>query len=452
MKEILTEKRSTRNGMSRVHRENRNPMNDPASPHAGMPAPDRAAVRRLMLFFALVYLVEGVGQISGLIAQPLSFYLKEVHGWTALQVTAFLAIFNFPWIIKPVYGVLSDLVPLFGYRRKSYLIAANVVAAGAYLWSTQLTAPSQLVWALQLTAYAMAISSTVCGAVLVENGQRLGESGRFVNQQWLWFNAAAMVSAILGGQLVQWLPPASALHAAAAIVAIAPAAVLFGTLFLIPEERTRIDAPALRDTLGGLAAALKKRELWIVGLFLFLYYFSPGLATPLYYTMTDSLKFPQGYIGVLASITSAGWVVGALLYHRLFDSISSKRLLNLSIALGTVTTASYLLLFNEVSAAILSFCSGFAAMLATVATVTLAADYCPRRSEGFSFAVMMSLINLATASGDIVGSFLFDHLFHNRLAPLILISAAFTAFAFVLVPLLRLGDKRQGEPVHAATA
>ena len=38
----------------------------------------------------------------------------------------------------------------------------------------------------------MAISSTVCGAVLVENGQKLGESGRFVNQQWLWFNVAAM--------------------------------------------------------------------------------------------------------------------------------------------------------------------------------------------------------------------------------------------------------------------
>ena len=39
------------------------------------------------------------------------------------DVTEFLAIFNFPWIIKPIYGVLSDLVPLFGYRRKSYLIA-----------------------------------------------------------------------------------------------------------------------------------------------------------------------------------------------------------------------------------------------------------------------------------------------------------------------------------------
>jgi predicted MFS family arabinose efflux permease len=66
--------------------------------------------------------------------------------------------------------------------------------------------------------------------------------------------------------------------------------------------------------------------------------------------------------------------------------------------------------------------------------------------------VMMSLINLATASGDIVGSLLFDHLFHQKLAPLILVSAAFTAFAFVLVPLLRLGDKRQGEAADPVLA
>ena len=427
-------------------------MDKPSSPPADRTDIDRTAVKRLLLFFAVVYVVEGVGQIGGLIAQPLSFYLKEAHGWTAVQVTAYLAVFSFAWIIKPVYGIFSDFVPIFGYRRKTYLIGANIVAIAAYLWVTQIDAPGELVWALQLTAYAMAISSTVCGAVLVENGQRLGESGHFVNQQWLWFNAAIMASAIIGGQLVQRLSPIGALHGAAAIAAVAPAAVLLGALFLVPEERTQLDVRTLRSTIRGLGAAFRKRELWIVGLFLFLYYFSPGFATPLYYAMTDTFKFEQGFIGILGSITSAGWIVGALLYPKLFENMSSRRLLNLSIALGTITTAAYLLLGSETSAAILSFCSGFSAMLATVATVTLAADYCPRQTEGFSFAVMMSLINLATGSGDIVGSLLFDHLFHQKLAPLILVSAAFTAFAFVLVPLLRLGDKRQGEPAGAALA
>ena len=425
-------------------------MNEqPLSLHADVPALDRQVMNRLLSFFALVYVVEGVGQVGGLIAQPLSFYLKEVDGWTALQVSAYLTIFNFPWIIKPVYGVFSDFVPLFGYRRKPYLLAANVVAAGAFFWVTQITAPDQLVWALQLTAYAMAISSTVCGAVLVENGQRLGESGRFVNQQWLWFNVAAMAASIVGGELTQRLSPTSALHAAASIVAVAPLAVLFGTIFLIPDKKTPIDFPALRATFGGLVAAFRRRELWVVGFFLFLYYFNPGLSTPLYYYMTDNLKFSQSYIGILGSIGAAGWVVGALLYRRLFDDLSSKRLLHLSIALGTLTTAAYVFLAGETSAAILSFCGGFAAMLATVATVTLAADYCPPRSEGFSFAVMMSVINLSTSLSGNVGSFLFDHLFHDDLTPLILLSAAFTAFAFVLVPLLRLGNKRQGQAVGA---
>src|SRR5581483_428161 len=108
------------------------------------------------------------------------------------------------------------------------------------------------------------------------------------------------------------------------------------------------------------------------------------------------------------------------------------------------------LLMNEASAAILSFCGGFAAMLATVATITLAADYSPEHAEGFSFALMMSIMNLASTSADNVGSFLFEHAFQNKLAPLILVSAATTAFALVLIPLLHLGDKPQGQPVGAA--
>src|ERR1700676_5817509 len=101
---------------------------------------DRKAVSRLLLFFALVYVVGGLGQIVGLISQPLNYYLKTVHGWTPFQITAYIALFNLPWIIKPVYGLISDFVPLFGYRRKSYLLLVNVAAIIGFIWVTQLTA------------------------------------------------------------------------------------------------------------------------------------------------------------------------------------------------------------------------------------------------------------------------------------------------------------------------
>src|SRR6516164_8235234 len=402
-----------------------------------------------MLFFGLVYVVEGIGQTGGLIAQPLNYYLKQTFGWTPVQVTAYLTILNLPWIIKPIYGIVSDFLPLFGYRRKAYLVIANAAAAGAYCWVTQITQPSELVFALLLTAYAMAISSTLCGAILVENGQRLGARDAFVNQQWLWFNIAALASGFIGGQLVERLSPAAALHAAAAIIAVAPLAVVFTTWFLISEPKSRIDLTEMKKTFGSLLAAFSLRELWFVGAFLFLYYLSPGLGTPLYYHMTDHLKFSQEYIGILGSISSGGWIIGALLYRRFLKGITARTLLNLSILLGILTTSAFLLLWNEATAAFINFFSGFAGMVAFLATLTLAADYCPQRAEGFAFAALMSITNLSAALSDNIGSFLYEHLFNRHLNPMILVSAVFTALAFAFVPMLRLRDKRAGKPARA---
>jgi MFS family permease len=409
-------------------------------------------ISRLMLFFGLVYVVEGIGQTGGLIAQPLNFYLKQTFGWTPVQVTAYLTILNLPWIIKPVYGIVSDFLPLFGYRRKAYLVLANAAAAGAYCWVTQITQPSELIFILLLTAYAMAISSTLCGAILVENGQRFGASDAFVNQQWLWFNIAALASGFIGGQLVGRLSPGTALHAAAGIIAIAPIAVVFAGWFLISEPKSRINLPEMKRTFASLMAAFTVRELWFISVFLFLYYLSPGLGTPLYYHMTDELKFSQEYIGILGSISSAGWIVGALLYRRFLKGISAKTLLNLSILFGTLATAAFLFLWDEAAAAVINFFSGFAGMIAFVATLTLAADYCPQRAEGFAFAALMSITNFSGALSDNIGSFLYEHLFQRHLDPLILVSAAFTALAFAFVPMLRLRDKRAGEPARVAAA
>ena len=75
-------------------------------------------------------------------------------------------------------------------------------------------------------------------------------------------------------------------------------------------------------------------------------------------------------------------------------------------------------------------------MIATIASLTLAAQHCPRRAEGFAFAGLMSISNLADIFSINVGAFLYEHVFDNRLGPLIIVSAASTAVAVVLVPLL----------------
>jgi MFS family permease len=394
-----------------------------------------------MLFFAIVYVVEGIGQARvGIIFQPLNNYLKVI-GWTPVQVTAYLAILNFPWIIKPVFGLVSDFIPLFGYRRKSYLIIASICAVGAYAGIARLTEPAEFALLLVLTSFAMATASTLCGALLAENGQSFRLSSTFVGQQWLWFYIAIMASSFIGGELIQRLPPLSALQAAAGVAAVAPIAVILASLFLLGERKSRANREEMQRTFQSVVTALRSAKLYLVALFLFLYSFAPGFGTPLYYFMTDELKFSQSYIGILGSIASAGWIAGALVHRYFLSKMSSKALLYLSIVLGTLAAASFLLLADEVTAAIVNFANGAAMMIATIASLTLAADYCPRRSEGFAFAGLMSIMNLADVFSNNIGAFLYERVFDGRLAPLIIVSAATTAFAAVLVPLLRLNGK-----------
>jgi MFS family permease len=405
--------------------------------------PTTEGISRLMLFFAIVYTVEGIGQAKvGVIWQPLTHYLKESQNWTPVQIATYLAVLDVPWIVKPLYGMLSDFLPLFGYRRRSYLLLANAAAIAAFLWTTQVLAPASIVFALLLTAVAMAISSTVCGALLVENGQKHNASGAFINQQWLWFNIAVMAASLLGGQLIEHLSPEGALHAAAAIAAIAPVAIVVSCLSLVEEEPSGINVAEFRRALRGFLDTFRLRTLWLIGAFLFCYYFSPGFGTPLYFHMTDHLRFSQGTIGMLSSVSAGGWIAGGLIYRFLLRGMASRALLNLSILCGTLATLAFLGLVDETSAIVVYFLNGVASMIANIATLTLAADHCPKRSEGFAFAALMSVINLATPLSDTIGAYLYQHVFSGRLAPLIVASAAFTAFVFVLVPLLDRGITR----------
>ncbi len=409
---------------------------------------ERDTIRRLMVFFAIVFAVEGIGQARvGIIYQPLTNFLK-VNGWSPLQVTAYFAVLNFPWVIKPVFGLVSDFLPLFGYRRTSYLLLASAGAAVGYAGIALLNEPGEFALFLILTSYAMATASTLCGALLAENARSFHQSSLFVGQQWLWFNVAIMASALLGGVLVEYLSAAVALKGSALVAAAAPVAILIATPLLLREPRSALSRQEVGNTLGGIVAALKSSRLWLVAFFLFLYFFAPGFGTPLYYHMTDTLHFSQAFIGVLASISAAGWIAGGVLHRLFLRDMSAKRLLILSIVLGTVSAASFLLLTGEVSAALVNFGYGLAQMIATIATLTLAAQTCPRRAEGFAFAGLMSVSNLADIFSINAGAYLYEHVFSSQLAPLIVVSAATTAIAIVLVPLLRLDGQAEDNRLY----
>ena len=409
-------------------------------------SPDMARyTRRLIILFGLVYFSQGIGQHVGLVYRPLQFYFKEELGLNPAQVTEYLAVLTIPWMIKPLYGLVTDFIPLAGFRRKSWLLLANTLATIGLLWLAGQTSPAGIVTALLITAIGTAASDVIIDAIMVESGKRTGLTARFQSVQWLWINIASIFSHLIGGQLAANFKPGTALHIAAVMTLVAPVAVMVTSWLIVREERSTLALGEMRETAGNLVEAFKSRTLWLVIAFLGFWNFSPSFGTPWYYHQTDTLKFSQDFIGVLGAVASAGAVLGSFAYWQLFSKLPLRRQLVMAIAAGTVGTLLYALLLTPSAittylAVGIDFLLGAVSMVALLATLTLAAQACPPKSEGFTFAALMSVLNGFTQLSAIIGARLYTDVFDKRMLPLIIISAAFTAACFLLLPLLRSLD------------
>jgi BT1 family len=202
------------------------------------PAASRGRLRRLSLFFSAVYFVQGIAEPgAGLASQPLFFLLKDTLRLSAAQAATFFAVVAVAWNIKPVYGLVSDLFPLFGYRRKSYLLLTSGTAALAWFLlgsrETYLYIPTLLL--LVLCGLGLAFSDVLCDAVMVETGMPLGMTGRFQSIQWAAINLASVLAGIGGG----WLSAHASYQHVFRLVAVFPLVNLVATAFCVDEAPSR---------------------------------------------------------------------------------------------------------------------------------------------------------------------------------------------------------------------
>ena len=128
------------------------------------------------------------------------------------------------------------------------------------------------------------------------------------------------------------------------------------------------------------------------------------------------------------------------------------RLIALAIGVGVAGTLVYLAYRGPWSALLIDTFFGGIGMITQLAFLDLAAKACPRRVEATVFALLMSIYNGGASVSQIAGGYLYDAL---GFAPLVVVSAAFSAAAWLLLPLLRVDEiearaRRDREPAAAA--
>jgi len=295
-------------------------------------------------------------------------------------------------------------------------------------------------------ALGLAFTDVLVDALMVENGKPRGLTGAFQAVQW----GAIYTASILVGEVGGYLAERRSLGASFILTASFPFISLLMTLLFVREAPARIDREAFRDTLNAIRAAVRERDVWVVAGFIFFWTFSPSFGPALLYYQTDVLQFSQQFIGHLAALGSIAAVGGAFFYAPLSRKVPLRRLINLSIGIGVVSTLSYLFYRGPWSAVAIDVIFGGVGMITQLAFLDLAAKSCPRRVEATFFALLMSVFNGGTQASQVVGGHLYDWLGY---LPLVLISSAFTGLGWLLVPLVKIDriEARARDAVGATT-
>ena len=401
--------------------------------------------QRYAILFAVVYFAQGMWYLPN---QTITVVMKDA-GFSAGMVANFFVVSTFPWLIKPVYGILSDFFPLLGRRRLSYLVLTSSLAgaAGFALGVTGTSEYRPLLVLFTAMGLGLAFTDVLVDALMVEHGRRLNLTGAFQSVQW----AAIYVSAILVGLGGGWMAERRRLGLAFLLAAVFPLLSLVMAAAVVREPRARADRAAMIERLRAVRGALRAREVWVVAAFLFFSVFSPLFGPGFLYYQTDRLGFSQQFIGTLGALQSFGSVLGALTYAPLSRRWPLRRTINVSIGLSTLATLVYFLYRGPASAVGIDFTYGWVYMVTTLAFLDLAAKSCPSHVEGTFFALLMSVYNAGVQLSQWAGGHLYDAVGFERL---VLLSTVTTALTWLLVPLVRIEaiEARVRAEAAAATA
>ncbi|NEZ64955.1 hypothetical protein D0962_19550 [Leptolyngbyaceae cyanobacterium CCMR0082] len=357
---------------------------------------------QLIGFMVLLYGIQAACSNPGLAFLPLVTYLTDTLGFSATQLASFQLVVVLPWFIKPLWGLLVDGVPLFGHTFKSYLLICYGGIIVSFVMITSWSEPSaiSLVALGLMISTGVAFSDVVADKLMVVEGQKQGNANILQASQWagLGFTAIAMYG--LGG----WLAEHTPLSTVFLLSTIFPGIGFIAVLSFFPEQ------PNKTFTLGRswqqFWQAAKQPNLKVMLGLILLLDISP---TPVDYVyQRQILDFSNTLIGNLKAVECLGLGLGAIAFGILTQRFPKLPLLRLVIISGAISLLSLSFMQDVSSAYGVYLVRGFTVTLRTLGLFGLVVQICPQGAEGFTYALMVSVANLATNIGLLCGGQLYD--------------------------------------------
>ncbi|KAF5203764.1 Folate-biopterin transporter 1 protein, partial [Thalictrum thalictroides] len=340
-----------------------------------------------------------------------------------------------PWLIKPLYGFISDSFPLFGYRRRSYLVLSGLL--GALSWSLMATLVDSKYgteFCILLGSLSVAFSDVVVDSMVVERARGESQSTSGSLQSLCWGSSAfgGIVSAYFSGSLVE----VYGVRFVFGITALLPL-ITSAVSVLVNEQRTPGSLKRHEETtpvslkghiplvsqgfiesskqnLIQLWGAIRQPNVFLPTLFIFLWQATPQSDSTMFYFTTNQLGFTPEFLGRVKLVTSVASLLGVGLYNGFLKNVPLRKIFLATTITGSALGMTQVILVTGLNRQFGISDEWFAIGDSLILTVlgqasfmpvlVLAARLCPQGMEATLFATLMSISNGGSVLGGLIGA------------------------------------------------
>ncbi|KAI5649181.1 hypothetical protein M9H77_35186 [Catharanthus roseus] len=319
----------------------------------------------------------------------------------------------------------SDSLPLFGYRRRSYLVLSGLL--GALSWSLMATLADNKYSAacyILIGSLSVAFSDVVVDSMVVERARGESQSVSGSLQSLCWGSSAfgGIISAYFSGSLVD----AYGVRFVFGLTALLPL-ITSGVAVLVKEQPIRDSArgqnlslqssafyETSRNKIIQLWATVRQPNVFLPTLFLFLWQATPQSDSAMFFFITNKLHFTPEFLGRVKLVTSVASLLGVGIYNGFLKNVPLRKIFFATTIIGATLRATQVLLVTGLNRQFGISDEWFAMGDSLIITVlgqasfmpvlVLAARLCPEDMEATLFATLMSVCNGGSVLGGLIGA------------------------------------------------
>ena len=284
----------------------------------------KSKMTRNKISILLIGFYAGICVISDL---AVKYYFKDKKKVETANLTRILIIFKIPYLIKPLYGLLLDFFPIFGYKKKSYLFICflvNISSWYLFIISNDKNMYFSIICLLFINI-SLSFTTVIGSAVQVDlskmyenDKSNIGEkTSELMSEYFIIKSLGTLIPSYFKGFLIEKYTNDIIFYISALISFI----ILISDLLLVEEKITKkTKEKKLTSSLlekkrkknknenktEQILNLIKNKNIIILLSLIFILESSPFCASPLFYYETNILNLnPKdlGYIDFLSQIT-----------------------------------------------------------------------------------------------------------------------------------------------------